>query len=175
MLDDLVAPTPTAGKLPNLNFLPLLHELNLGARQQTELLADLLGDRDLALAGDLGHKVRVALVLLLLRRAGLRMRAVPVERFAQAVGELDPRAPAGQLAQLGRVDVLAVDLAVGRARAKVFGLDAGAGSVRDQVDDLAHRVRALATGVESLAPGLASVECPLDRQIGGDGVVDVEE
>ena len=54
------------------------------------------------------------------------MRAVPLDRAAQALLELDLRPPAGELAQLRGVDVLAVDLAARRAGAADVGLDVGA-------------------------------------------------
>src|SRR3954453_23254777 len=109
-------------------------------------------------------------------RSQLGVVAVPVEGADEAVAELDFGAPAGQLAQLGRVDVLAVDLADGVAGAKEFGLEVGAGDVDDRLQDLGHREGALAAGVECLPRSRpAGADCVLDRQVGGDGVADVEE
>src|SRR5689334_9972260 len=103
------------------------------------------------------------------------MSAVPLERLAQAVWQVHPWAPVGQLAQLGRVDVLAIDLAVRRALAEVLGLDAGPRRSGDLLDDLADGVWVLAPCVEGLPPRPLAVERGLDRQVGGDRVVDVQE
>src|SRR5436190_21514138 len=98
------------------------------------------------------------------------MGAVPVERAPHPVGEIDLWAPARQLAELARVDVLAVDLAVGDPVAEVFGLDSLALRRGDQVDDLAHRMRMLAACVEGLPPRSCAVESVGYRQIGRNGV-----
>jgi len=66
VIDDLIATAPTAGEPPDLNLLPFSYELDLSAGQKTQLVADLLWNRDLTLARYPRHAVRVALVLLLL-------------------------------------------------------------------------------------------------------------
>src|SRR5690606_26677517 len=78
--------------------------------------------------------------------------AVPGEGALDAVRQLYPRCPAGQLAELGRVDELAVDLAGRHTAATVLGGDLAPARADDQVDHLAHRMRALAAGVEGLSP-----------------------
>src|ERR1700679_1275880 len=110
MRDDILASPPARLRLANPN-LPVLggNEFDLGAGQQTEAVPHPFRNRHLTFAGD-PHKVRVAPVLLL-PRACLRAIAVPPERARQPLVELDLGAPAGERAQLRRVDVLTVDLA----------------------------------------------------------------
>ena len=96
------------------------------------------------------------------------MLPVPLERALQAVAELDLGLPAGQVAELGGVDELAVDLAGGVA-GSVFGVEAAAGQLGDRLDNLGDRVGLLAAGVEGLASGrTAGANRVLDRVIGPD-------
>src|SRR5881394_1558332 len=101
------------------------------------------------------------------------MLPIPLERLAEALFELDFGAPPSQLAQLGRVDELAIDLAIGVPLTLEVGLDAPTRRRGDQLDHLAHRVRPLAAGVEGL-PRRAVPERSRDRQVRGDRIVDVE-
>src|SRR5918995_1988378 len=113
-----------------------------------------------------------------LRRGGssrLGMRPVPLDRTPQAFLERDPRLPPHQLADLRRIDVLAVDLAIGVADTPDVRFDPGAGQLRDQLDDLSDGVRSLAAGVERLAANLLAVERIGDREARPDRVLDVEE
>ena len=79
--------------------------------------------------------------------------AVPLHGPAQALLEADLRRPAGQLAQLGRVDVLAVDLARAACPGpRTSGVDVGARDARRSASTTSRtRVRLAAAGVERLA------------------------
>src|SRR5436190_12278610 len=84
-------------------------------------------------------------------RPDLRVGGVPLDRALDPLAEIDPRLPPGQLADLARIEVLAVDLAAGVPRPAVLGLDVGRAELADQLDDLAHGMRPTPTGVERLA------------------------
>ena len=71
------------------------------------------------------------------------MLAVPVNRTPQPGPQIDGRCPAGQLAQLGRVEVLVEDLPRRQPR-PVFRRDLAAADLERLVDDLADRVRPVA-------------------------------
>src|SRR6187402_3260970 len=127
-LDHFPATAVSPGGLADPNLVSVLEELDFGAGQKAEPIPKPLRDRHLAFAGD-PHEVRVLQVLLLLKRSlgtQLGVVPVPVEGADQPVAQLDLGAPAGQLAQLGRVDELAIDLARGVAGPQVFGLEVGA-------------------------------------------------
>src|SRR6478735_3503725 len=125
MTNDVLSTAAARARLANSCLTRAGNEFDLGAGKKPQFVADGLGDRDLALAGDLGHKVRVTPVLLLPcclpRGPRLRMPPIPLECLAQPPRKLYLWRPIGQLAQLARVDVLAVDLAVRGSRADVFG------------------------------------------------------
>ena len=137
------------------------------------------GDRDRARElGELLTAARVHDRLLVLDRGPLRVsghgtksrsgcgaarRAPRDQRAREARGttrwcassallEVDRRLPARQLAQLGGVDELPVDLAVRRAgRRGTSARRRVPATPADQLDQLAHRVRTPAAGVERLA------------------------
>ena len=88
---------------------------------------------------------------------------------------LDPRLPVAELAELAGIDELPVDLACRVAGAADLRLDAGPGQPGDRGDDLEHAVGALAAGVERLPADRVAVEPVGDRQVGGGGVLDVEQ
>ncbi len=103
------------------------------------------------------------------------MLAVKVDRPPQALFEPDSGLPARQLAQLGGVYPLPVDLAGRHARAADIRLDLVPGQATDQIDDLADPVRLAAAGVERLPRPAAAQQRPPDRQVGGGRVLDVQE
>ena len=84
--------------------------------------------------------------------------------------------PAGELAQLGRVDPLAVDLPVGHARPADLGRRRRC-PARRQMRSTTSRdpVGLPAAGVERLPAALAGQQRAPDGQVGGDRVLDVEE
>src|SRR5207247_4562967 len=97
-------------------------------------------------------------LLGLRRRARFRVVAVPLGRSAQPLGQIDLGLPVGEPAELGRVDVLAIDLARGVPGPPDIRLDTAARELGDQRDDLAHRVGTPAAAVERFAANLVSVE-----------------
>src|SRR5882757_3814022 len=102
------------------------------------------------------------------------MLAVPLNRTPQAGPQIDGGRPAGQLAQLGRVEELVEDLPR-RQPGAVLRLDLSPAHLGGQVDHLAYRVGPVAACVEGLAGGAPAVERGGDREVGRDRVVDVEE
>ena len=107
----------------------------------------------------------------------LRVVAVPLEGTDQAVAQLDRRraSRSARAASSSR-------RTGGRSRppgCRRRGIRARGRAPRDRGDrlqHLAHRVRALAAGVEGLPRRRpAGADRVLDRQVGGDRVVDVEE
>src|SRR5689334_18148523 len=95
---------------------------------------------------------------LTVARASLGVVPVPLDRPPQALLEIDLRLPAGGLAQLRGVHVLAVDLALRVPRPADVGLEVAAREPDHQGDDLADRVRLPAAGVVRLAADLVAVE-----------------
>src|SRR5262245_9312543 len=100
------------------------------------------------------------------------MVAVPVERAHPPVAQRYRWLPPGPVAELGRIDVLAVDLTRRVAGAEIFGVETVAAELGDRLQHLGARVGALAAGVEGLPrPGPAGANRVLDREVGGDCVV----
>src|SRR5690349_9761876 len=83
-----------------------------------------------------------------------RVVAVPLDRAAQPLLQPDLRCPTGELAQLGGVDPLPVDLTVRGPRALDVRSQRSAGQPADEVDHVGHPMRAPAAGVEGLSPAL---------------------
>src|SRR2546421_867766 len=105
----------------------------------------------------------------------LGMPAVPLDGPAQAILEVYPRLPSGQLPQPRRVNVLTVDLAARGPGAADVGLHLGPRNPADELDHLADGVRAPPAAVERLAAALPPVQRLGDGQVRGAGVLDVEE
>src|SRR3954469_7778107 len=103
------------------------------------------------------------------------MGAGPLDRLPQARLQIEARLPADSLADLRRVDPLAVDLSVGVPAAADVGLHPGSRQPGDELDDFPHRVRGAAAGVEGLTSHLVAVEVVGESKVGGDGILDVEE
>src|SRR3712207_6319830 len=111
-----------------------------------------------------------------LLRPGLGVGPVPLDGPLEALTETDLRLPAGDLGELRRVDELRVDLPGGVAAPADIGLNARARDLADQFEHAAHRPGLASPCVERLAGrGAADAHRPLDREVGGDSVVDVEE
>src|ERR1017187_3031938 len=103
------------------------------------------------------------------------MLPIPVDRSGEPLLEAHLRRPAGEGAQLARVDPLAVDLTRRRALSADLGLDAAAGQPADERHHVANPVGLTAAGVEGLSPAVTAQQRPPDGQIGGCGVLYVEE
>src|SRR4051794_13432911 len=89
-----------------------------------------------------------------LRGPDLRMSGVPLQGPPKALLEIHGGLPPDPLADLGRVEVLAVDLAARVAASAVVGLHITGAELADQLDHLAHRVWPAPARIERLAAGL---------------------
>src|SRR5215207_11360897 len=103
------------------------------------------------------------------------MLAIPIERAAEPLAQVDLGPPAAELGDLARVQVLAVDLARRGPLPPDLRLDLRAGELADQLDDLGDAVRAFTPRVERLAARRPGVECGGHRQVGARGILDVDE
>src|ERR1035441_9787013 len=103
------------------------------------------------------------------------MLAVPLHRSCQPLGQRDLRLPAGQLAQLAGIDPLAVDLPAGNPLSPDLRRKPAAGQLAYELNNVEHPVRLASARVERLPPPLAGLQRAPDRQIGGDGILDVKE
>src|SRR5215207_3743099 len=103
------------------------------------------------------------------------MSGVPLERPADPLPQINRRLPPDPFSDLGRVEVLAIDLGVRFAGAPKVRLDVVRSQFADQVDHVAYRVGPAPPGVEGLARNPFILESPGERQIDVRGVLDVEE
>src|SRR5437870_12819525 len=98
--------------------------------------------------------------------ADVRVVAIPLERELETPLEVHLRPPPRDPLELLRVDVLAIDLPRGVARAPDVGLETGAGEARHDLDHLANPVRLPAARVEGLTPHVVRSE---ERRVGKEG------
>ena len=103
-----------------------------------------------------------------------RLRAVPAPGLRQAALEVEALLPAELLADRGRVEHLAVDLAAGRALALDVGLEVLARDPYRASDQLEHRDGLPAADVPGAPAQLGAVERAGHRQVGVDRVLDVD-
>src|SRR5512132_3310191 len=103
------------------------------------------------------------------------MLAVPAEGPAEALAQLRAGLPADFGADLGRVEVLALDLPARVPGAAIVGLDLPWSELADQIHHFANGMRPSPARVERLAATAAAGKRLGDRQIRRGSVLGVEE